>query len=118
VFLYALSKNEAGAVGSFGLIGETVESAFSYRLPGDANLSGEVELKDFNLLKTNFGVGELWGHGNFDGDLDVDLVDFNILKDHFGESVPVAAPEPATLSLLLIGCAAVLIARKRLPKRA
>jgi formylglycine-generating enzyme required for sulfatase activity len=55
-------------------------------LAGDADGDGDVDLDDFVILKTNFGVMEAarWNQGNFDGDEDVDLDDFVILKTNFG----------------------------------
>jgi hypothetical protein len=44
---------------------------------GDANLSGNVDLADFNKLASNFGASpRSWSQGNFDYDADVDLNDY------------------------------------------
>jgi hypothetical protein len=58
-----------------------------YTFYGDANLTGNVNLQDFNRLAANFGASpRRWVHGNFDFDNDVDLPDFNRLAAHFGAS--------------------------------
>ncbi len=52
---------------------------------GDTDLSGNVNLQDFNRLAANFGQSpRRWVHGNFDFDNDVDLPDFNRLAANFG----------------------------------
>ena len=53
---------------------------------GDADMDGDVDLDDFVILKSNFGmtVGATRAMGDFDGDGGVSLDDFVILKNHFG----------------------------------
>jgi hypothetical protein len=55
-------------------------------LAGDADADGDVDLDDFVLLKTYFGLtgGATWGQGDFNADGTVDLDDFVILKNSFG----------------------------------
>jgi hypothetical protein len=88
-------------------------------LVGDANLNGEVELQDFSALKANFGTGTTWFEGDFNLDGAIDLQDFSALKANFGASVSPAVgaaalptPEPATLALVALGGAAVLLRRR------
>ena len=50
-------------------------------IPGDLDGDGDVDLDDFVILKTNFGMGP---GGDCDGDGDTDLDDFVILKTNFG----------------------------------
>ncbi len=58
-----------------------------YTFYGDADLSGGVNLNDFNRLAANFGATpRRWAHGNSDYDTDVDLNDFNRLAANFGSS--------------------------------
>ena len=54
--------------------------------PGDADVDGDVDLDDFVILKTHFGLttGATWGEGDFNADGAVDLDDFVILKNNFG----------------------------------
>jgi hypothetical protein len=107
VFLYGLGKNEAGAVGTYALVGDDPQTGKGFDLPGDTNRNLTVDLVDFDLLKRFFGSGELWSEGNFDGDLDVDLADFNIQKENFGNSAfTETVPEPATIVSALLAVAA------------
>jgi hypothetical protein len=58
-----------------------------YTRYGDANLSGNVNSDDFNLLATNFGLsGKRWSQGNFNFDPAglVNSDDFNLLATNFG----------------------------------
>jgi hypothetical protein len=53
---------------------------------GDANLSGNVDLDDFNRLAAKFGGTERqWHQGDFDFNGNVNLSDFNRLAENFGE---------------------------------
>ena len=85
-------------------------------LPGDANLSGSVNLADFNILASNFGSnGATWIGGDFTGDGLVNLSDFNALAGNFGlgaapdgavgpadwSALAAAVPEPASLGWLI-----------------
>jgi hypothetical protein len=62
---------------------------------GDANLSGNVNLQDFNRLAANFGqLNKVWSDGNLNYDANINLQDFNKLAANFGTSVgPDAASE-------------------------
>ncbi|MFW6154854.1 MAG: hypothetical protein ACOC95_06515 [Planctomycetota bacterium] len=55
-------------------------------LQADFDGDGDVDLDDFVILKTNFGVGTTHAEGDADGDGDVDLDDFVILKNEFGST--------------------------------
>ena len=71
--------------------GTTVDdSSILLRLtrPGDANLDGQVNLMDFNLLAAHFGQsGATWHQGTFHYDARVNLLDFNLLAENFGQTV-------------------------------
>jgi fibronectin-binding autotransporter adhesin len=88
---------------------------------GDANDSGTVDSADLTLVLNNLGTTtSLWSSGNFDGAPTIDLTDLNDVLNHLGTSIASTStviavtntPEPASLSLLALGAAA-LIARRR-----
>ncbi|MEA1951342.1 MAG: hypothetical protein U9N87_08155, partial [Planctomycetota bacterium] len=75
-------------------------------IPGDANEDGSVDVSDLGILATNYdaGSGFGWGDGDFTGDGLVDVSDLGILATNYGMGTAAqAVPEPATLSLLLLG---------------
>jgi len=89
-------------------------------LDGDTNLDWEVDADDLANLAAVFGAeGDF--HTDFNEDGRVDLEDFAIMRDNFGEGVAsapsgdtaVAAPEPATLALMVLGVPAMLRRRKK-----
>ncbi|MHC4983842.1 MAG: PEP-CTERM sorting domain-containing protein, partial [Planctomycetota bacterium] len=82
-------------------------------IPGDANKDGLVDVQDFTILKHNLGQAGGWGLGNFNGDAIVDTQDFTILKAHLGEGGSAAVPEPATLGLLALAAARLLVRPRR-----
>lgn len=81
---------------------------------GDANMDTTVDLRDFNILKSNFGEnGASWNDGDFSNDGSVDLTDFNLQKGNFGFSLNnQQVPEPTALLLLAIG-GGILLCRRR-----
>jgi N-acetylmuramoyl-L-alanine amidase len=66
--------------GVSGLTGNEILIKHTYY--GDADLSGDVTLDDFNLFLTGYqdptGVQQLWTYGDFDYSGSVDLDDFNL----------------------------------------
>ncbi len=81
-------------------------------LDGDANDDGAVDLSDFGLIKTNFGLPATWATGDFDGNGAVDLSDFGVLKSSFGQQGAASVPEPRAWVLLGLGVV-FLAARER-----
>jgi hypothetical protein len=89
---------------------------------GDCNMDKTVDLTDFTFLAANFNKlsGQRWLEGDFNGDEAVDLTDFTFLAANFNKTFPAssagigaAVPEPAMMSLLSIGVAAILAPRRR-----
>ena len=84
---------------------------------GDINLDQIVDATDLAMLRANMGTtaaGILpWNQGNVVGDSAIDQVDVLALRNHFGFTAvtPQPAPEPMTISLLLIG--ALGLSRRR-----
>ena len=79
---------------------------------GDFDLDGDIDTTDLTILATNYGVGTTWLEGNANCDLVIDTTDLTILATNFGFVASGAVPEPATLSLLAIGIAALLKRRR------
>ena len=116
---------ELGAVPAvFGTIDNT---AVLLRLTryGDADLSGSVNLADFNRLAGSFGAADTtWSRGDFNYDGTTNLADFNLLAANFGLSasgtrgvspddwaaLARAVPEPIAAPSCLV--AATLCARR------
>jgi hypothetical protein len=70
--------------------GEQVDNTavlIRYTRYGDADISGNVNLNDFNRLAANFGGSNtVWSQGNFNYDNLTNLNDFNLLAANFGQS--------------------------------
>lgn len=82
-------------------------------LAGDANNDDVVNIADFDLIRNNFLERVPAGS---DGDLDlstiVDLADFRAWKTAFGGGGPSNVPEPSTVTLLIMGGAGLVLARR------
>ncbi len=81
-------------------------------LAGDFDADNDVDGVDFGLWQTGYPTasGATLADGDADGDGDVDGVDFGIWQANYPTNLGSAAtiPEPATLSLFLIGGLALL----------
>ena len=85
------------------------------RLPGDADLNGDVQFSDFVTLTNHFGLTErTWSDGDFNCDGQVQFADFAILANHLGEtsSAPAAVPEPICSPLMALGALVLLVWRR------
>jgi autotransporter-associated beta strand protein len=75
-------------------------------LPGDADLSGEVQFPDFVVLANHFAQPGTYSQGDFDCDGLVQFPDFVILANHFGQTTAgetASVPEPRGTVLAWIG---------------
>jgi hypothetical protein len=91
------------SIGSFSIAaGDTL---LRYTRDGDADLSGNVNLNDFNRVAADFGQSNrAWTDGDFNYDGVVNLIDFNAMAGNFGQSAypdAVAAFEAASGRRLL-----------------
>jgi len=85
-----------------------------YRLPGDANLDGHVDLTDLSTVLNNFGQATTaWTSGNFDGAATIDLTDLSAVLNNFGQSAPSAAIVPS--SSLTASSAAITVSTSTAP---
>ena len=95
-------------------------------LIGDADTDGKVSLADLNALADNYGRDHAanWTHGDFNGDGLVGVADLGALADNYGASADgfdladgygagLTVPEPALMSVLLVGATSLLPRRRR-----
>jgi hypothetical protein len=88
-------------------------------LMGDANLDGSVNSSDLNDMARNWNQEVArWSAGDFNADGIVDARDLNKIALMWQQSIPVAAspesvPEPAALTLLVLGIMAPPLLRHR-----
>lgn len=59
-----------------------------YQLAGDANRDRKVDLKDWSILKSNFGASGDYGQGDFNYSGAVESRDFNVLLSRYGKTLP------------------------------
>ncbi|MDP6633722.1 MAG: hypothetical protein QGG42_02390 [Phycisphaerae bacterium] len=90
-------------------------------VPGDSNGDDVVDDLDYDNFIAQFGGAPGANSADFNDDDVVDLADFAILRENFGAGVASApdiasvgeAPEPAVLTILVMGGSALLARRRR-----
>lgn len=85
-------------------------------LPGDADLSGQVNFADFVIMANRFDQPGDWRDGDFNADGRVQFSDFVVLATNFGRAIelPAAVPEPSAGVLFLLGLLGVHRQRRAL----
>jgi fibronectin-binding autotransporter adhesin len=127
----ASQKFGIGATDTAVFAGQTVTGAQTlamYTYGGDANLDGFVSGDDYSAIDFNIATpgADSWSNGdfNYDGIIsgdDYSVIDFNIVAQgaafptgaSAGLSGVTAVPEPASMSVLALGAAALLGRRRR-----
>ena len=107
--------------------GQSVDSnslLIAPELLGDINADGSIDLSDLSTVLNNFGATTTsWTAGNFDGAPTIDLTDLSDVLNNFGannpdaRTAPTAAPEPASLALLIPIVWSSAFRRRRTPMR-
>ena len=102
---------------TFGIDNITFQGILGAPLvPGDTDGDGDIDADDLATLGLNWdptGTTKTWADGDFDGDGDVDADDLATLGLNWNPTGSDAVPEPATMALLVLGCALVLLRRRR-----
>ncbi len=109
--------------------GQTVtgsDALVMYTYAGDANLDGKIDVLDYGRIDLNVPLGVSgWYNGDFNYDGKIDVLDYGIIDFNIaiqGPPIPSGAsgsvalsavPEPASIALVTVGAAALLMRRSR-----
>ena len=127
VLAYADGSADSGTAAKAGQV------LVKYTLAGDTNLDGSVDFADLAAVAQNFGKkGEDWAGGNFsyDPSVAVGFADLVAVAQEFGQSLgssgsaggglspawqggTAAVPEPATIGVLAVMSAGLLVRRRK-----
>lgn len=81
---------------------------------GDANADSRVDDDDLSLLLSNWKAGDVgWAKGDFNDSGDVDDDDLSLLLSNWSGSGGGTIPEPAAMTLLILGCLGLVGRRRR-----
>ena len=90
--------------GATGLAAVTAELKNVFNTgPGDANLDHRIDMTDFQALLDHWMQPGAWATGDFNGDGLVNFNDFQMLVDNWNPQGTTPVPEPACISVLLLG---------------
>ncbi len=107
-----LNEFNDGFYDADGIVPTVEVIPFEVLLPGDANRDGVVSAGDYAAVQANFGnTGEPGILGDANGDGVVSAGDYASVQANFGNVAGSVVPEPATISLLMVGLS--LICRKK-----
>ncbi len=82
-------------------------------MDGDANLDGKVSMADLCVMAGHWSESDKdWAEADFNGDGKVSIGDLTMLASNWGAIDAVAIPEPATLSMLVLGVFGLLRRRR------
>ena len=81
-------------------------------VPGDTNFDGQVDIKDLNNVRNNFGTGGPAVLGDTNGDGKINIEDLNMVRNNFGAGVN-PAPEPGSFVLAAIGTTLIIALRRK-----
>ena len=92
---------------------ENLGPGLSY-LAADINLSGAVDVSDFNVWNSNkFQSTGLWSLGDLNADGVTDVADFNVWNGlKFESSSPASVPEPTGALVLFVSAAAIVVRQR------
>ncbi|NLF30471.1 MAG: hypothetical protein GX591_06245 [Planctomycetes bacterium] len=82
----------SGVAAQAGAVLEGVAPGEGSWIPGDFDRDGDVDLDDFAILKSWFGIG--WWEADLDDDGDVDIEDIVGFKQNFGYNFPTHPGKP------------------------
>ena len=86
---------------------------FAGVLPGDFNLDGAINFRDFLTLSRNFSSEDVtYGGGDTNCDGTVRFSDYLILSANFGQTRTAAVPEGSSIRSLLSGLLLLVLARR------
>jgi hypothetical protein len=121
----ALAQYDVAGLGSVSQADVTYElNHYFHTNYGDANLDRYTDFVDFQTLLNNWqasGSSIGWAQADFNGDGVVDFLDFQMLLNYWNPAgwnfAPSQVPEPASLSLLLLGGMALLRRNRKYDRR-